>query len=106
MKTLYGFLSRDYSANVYGGPGTRTVGVWRLPHAINRDELRRLFSAIGLVGKLFMVYDRRSGDAVFTNYAFITFSCRSDARQAVMTLHGCYVGGSRIAVRYSTTLPH
>ena len=78
------------------------VFVGNLPFKTTQEELRRLFSAYGVVKAVRIVKDRQTGRA--RGFGFVEMR-EGDAAKAVRALHGSEFGGRTLKVNISEDRP-
>lgn len=77
--------------------GTRLY-VGNLPYTMTSKELTDIFSEVGKVASVEIVYDRVTDRS--RGFAFVTMQTVDEAKQAIMTLNGAQVGGRSVRVNF------
>ncbi|KEI41945.1 uncharacterized protein L969DRAFT_42659, partial [Mixia osmundae IAM 14324] len=84
---------------------SNVLGVFGLSVNTRERDLEDVFTRIGEVDKVVVVYDQRSERS--RGFAFVTMRSEDDAEKAIADLNGQEIDGRRVRVDYSlTTRPH
>lgn len=70
--------------------------VGNLPFSATAQDLEALFSQVGTVSVVEIVFDRATGRS--RGFAFVTMSAPGEAQEAIAKLHGREVGGRAISI--------
>ena len=72
------------------------IYVGNLPYAVDRDELREIFTAYGEVAAARVVSDRESGRS--KGFGFVEMPNDEEAKKAIEALNGNEIGGRKAVV--------
>lgn len=73
------------------------VYVGQIAGAVTEDEMRKLFSVVGVVESVHLV--RESGSGELRGCGYVRMSTDEEAREAIDLLNGAQLGGRQIVVR-------
>jgi translation initiation factor 3 subunit G len=104
-----GYVPPSVRARATGGGATmgdsmhkreeNSVRVTNLSEDTREDDLRELFSAFGPISRIYIAYDRDTGES--RGFAFVNFVYRDDANRAIEKLNGFGYDNLILRVEYA-----
>ena len=73
------------------------VYVGQISGLVTEDEVRKLFSVVGMVESVHLVIDSESGE--FRGCGYVRMSTEEEAREAIDLLNGALLGDRQIVVK-------